>query len=264
MIHRMSECDVVVHLAAISGVMACANDPLASSAVNIDATRELARACADRRVPLAFASSFAVVGIPERLPITEATPARPTHEYARQKAAGEAILSEAGAHPPGRFGIVRMSNLYGAYAIGGRAVTKGNVLTRFVEQSEHGLLQVNAPGTQVRDFIHVDDVVRHWTAIVAFLGRTSRSVSVFNVASGESLSISAAAERFAERWAYRFPRRPALRIETVPNPRGGVELLQSEFQIDRRQTERELGVTCAWTLDRGIDALLPPPEAGQN
>ncbi len=257
-LHRLTDCDVVLHLAAVSGVMACAADPVGAASVNVAATRSLLELCRERAIPLAFASSFAVVGIPERLPITEDTPPRPTHEYARQKAQGEAIVREASGKGTVPFAILRMSNVYGQYSIGERVISKGNVLTVFSNQAKTGRLTVNAPGTQRRDFVHIEDVVSHWAAVVGFLvkPRHGGACSVFNVASGESETIREVAERFASQWARRFPSRAPPTIEVVPNPRGAIELLQPEFAIDRRRTEDALGVRCRWNLDTGIDALL--------
>ncbi|HYK93336.1 MAG TPA: NAD-dependent epimerase/dehydratase family protein [Thermoplasmata archaeon] len=143
--------DVVLHLAAVSGVMACAEHPAESAAVNVEATDDLAHHLSGRKIPLAFASSFAVVGIPDALPITERTPAKPPHEYARQKAAGEAAVARWARESGVNAAVLRMSNIYGRYEVGGKVVAKGNVLNRFAEQAAAGHLSVNAPGTQRRD-----------------------------------------------------------------------------------------------------------------
>jgi len=92
-LQRLGRCDVVLHLGAVSGVMACAEDPSGSARVNIAGTQRLVDECRARKIPVVFASSFAVVGHPEHLPVTEDTPARPTHEYARQKATGSRSCS---------------------------------------------------------------------------------------------------------------------------------------------------------------------------
>ncbi len=253
----LSDADVVLHLAAVSGVVPCAEDPRGSRAVNVEGTRGLLERLRDRRIPLAFASSFAVVGVPERLPITEETPPAPTHAYAEQKAEGEALVHALLSGTAGG-AILRMSNLYGKYTLGSRVIAKGNVLNLFARQAWEGSLRVNAPGTQRRDFIHLEDVVAHWVSATRYLrdGRARGGVATFNVASGETASILELAERVRAAWAKLHPEQAPLRIEIVPNPRGSIELLQPEFSVDRRRTEKELGVRCRHDLSTSLEEIL--------
>jgi nucleoside-diphosphate-sugar epimerase len=257
---RLDGCDVLLHLAAVPGVMACAEDPAGSAQVNIDASERLFRWAQSAGVPVAFASSFAVVGVPQELPITESTPPRPTHEYARQKAEGERLLeaSVRGGRAPGA--VLRMSNVYGRYRVGDRPIVKGNVLNEFARQAPSGALSINAPGTQRRDYIHLEDVVDHWVAATQYLldHRSSPEFLRFNVASGESASVLELAHRVARSWAEAHPGSPALRLDVAPNPRGSIELLAPEFAVDRSRTERELGVHCRHTLATEIPRLLRP------
>jgi UDP-glucose 4-epimerase len=257
-LRALADCDVVLHLAAVSGVMACARDPDGSARVNVEGTRRLARACADAGVPIAFASSLAVVGTPDQLPVTEATTARPTHAYARQKAEGEAIVrTELGRRGVAN-AVLRMSNVYGGYVVEGRRVTKGNVLQLFVQQAlRDGRLTVNAPGTQRRDFVHIDDVAAHWEAAVEYLrSREQGSSTTFNAASGESRSVREIAELIAGEWRRRYPDRPPLRVEVVPNPREGIELVDPSFSVSRERTEAELGLACRHRLAEEIPVEL--------
>ncbi len=257
----LSGSDAVLHLAATSGVMSCATDPEGTRVVNVESTQRLVEWCRKGGIPVAFASSFAVVGAPERLPITEETPAQPTHEYARQKAEGEAAVRGLGdAHGPGG-AILRMSNLYGHYQIAGHRIAKGNVVNLFLIQAQTGRLEVNAPGTQRRDFIHLNDAVEHWVAVARLLlsPRARGRVPVFNVASGETYSVLEVADLFQRAWSRSRLHESPLRVDMVPNPRSAIELLQSEFVVDRRRTERDLGVRCRNELENFIDAALREP-----
>ena len=255
----LSDCQLIVHLAAVSGVMACAENPVASSKVNVEGTQRLVTMCTANQIPLAFASSFAVVGHPERLPITEGTPRRPSHEYGRQKAEGErtvAHLSETRSAPSA---IVRMSNVYGPYRADDRLADKANVISMFLRQSLTGRILVNAPGTQRRDFVHIDDVVAHWAAIVRFLHENPEpSAHVFNCASGESYSILELAELVARLWKETRPGAGELTIQVAPNPRASVEILDPDCSIGRDLTDRLLGVTCRRRVEETVRQLLTP------
>ncbi|MCI4344601.1 MAG: NAD(P)-dependent oxidoreductase [Thermoplasmata archaeon] len=261
-LERLRSSDVLLHLAAVPGVMACAEDPVGSATVNVAASDRLFRWALSGGIPVAFASSFAVVGVPRQLPITEATPPRPTHEYARQKAEGERLLEAAVQGGRASGAVLRMSNVYGRYRVGDRPIVKGNVLNEFARQAPTGALRVNAPGTQRRDYIHLEDVVDHWVSATRYLleHRSERAFVRFNVASGESASVIELADRVAAAWSQGHPGAPPLRREIVTNPRGTIELLAPEFAVDRSLTERELGVACRHTLATEIPRLLRPDE----
>lgn len=258
----LSDCDVILHLAAVSGVMVCAQDPERTARTNVGGTARLVAMCRERRIPIAFASSFAVVGAPTELPVLESTPARPTHEYARQKTAGEervAALGREGAVP---VAIVRQSNVYGGYRAEGRYITKGNVIQLFARQAATGRLSVNAPGTQRRDFIHLEDVLAHWEAITRFLLRPGSlpGSTTFNVASGEALSVLEVAEQVRCEFARLRPTAAPVRIDVVPNPREGVELVEPGFAVDRTVTEQTLGVRCRFHVQAALRSIFRDAE----
>ena len=258
-VRHLSDCDVVVHLGAVSGVMACAENPEETRRVNVGGTGRLVEGCAARHIPLAFASSMAVVGKPARLPVTETTPARPTHEYGRQKAEGERIVSSLAEKRAASSAVVRMSNVYGVYRRGGRTIAKPNVISLFVAQAAQGELRVNAPGTQRRNFIHIEDVVAHWVATVRFLlDQRSPSTQVFNCVSDESYSILELAGRVARLWKDGHPNTPDLRVQLVPNPRSSVEILDPEFHATRERTHQLLGIGCRRGVEETLRSLLAP------
>ncbi|MGC2359021.1 MAG: NAD(P)-dependent oxidoreductase [Thermoplasmata archaeon] len=258
--------DVVLHLAAVSGVMACAQDPVGSSRVNVQGTGKLVEMCRDRRIPLAFASSFAVVGAPESLPVTESTPARPTHEYARQKAVGEELVHRLAREGGVSSAVLRQSNVYGGYRVEGRPISKGNVIQLFARQAGEGRLAVNAPGTQRRDFVHIDDVGAHWEAVARYLRDNASAAEprTFNVASGEALSVLEVAEKVRAAYSRGHPRATPVRIEVVPNPRAGIELVEPGFSVARANTERILGVQCQHTVDEALPGILAESDGGDR
>jgi nucleoside-diphosphate-sugar epimerase len=255
----LSDCDVVLHLGAVSGVMACANDPAGSGRVNIGGTRRLTEMTRARAIPIVFASSFAVVGHPAVLPVTEDTPARPTHEYARQKAEGEAITFGADAGRTAPAVVIRMSNVYGSYMANDRSVGKGNVITLFSRQALEGRLTVNAPGTQRRNFIHIQDVLAHWRATVRFVREhPAPATYMFNSAGDEAYSVLEVADKFVRIWKEVRPGAADLRVDVVPNPRASVELIDPEFSVARERTARTLGLGLTHRVDDTIRELLTP------
>jgi UDP-glucose 4-epimerase len=253
--------EVVLHLGALSGVVICAEQPERTAKINVAGTRTLVEWALARSVPIAFASSFAVVGLPPRLPITEETPPNPPHAYARQKAEGETIVRSLGSPGGPGAAVLRMSNLYGRYLVDGRPIAKGNVLNLFATQARSGRLQVFAPGTQRRDYIHLEDVVAHWLAAVGYLRAHSSDARTFNVASGEGATVLELAGMVRDHYTRLYPDRKPLEVRVVENPRANVEILHPEFEVDRSWTERELGVRCQHHLATSIDEILRAEEA---
>jgi UDP-glucose 4-epimerase len=262
-LERLGDCDVVLHLGAVSGVMLCAQDPEGSARVNLAGTQRLVDHLRARKIPVLFASSFAVVGHPEKLPVTEDTPARPTHEYARQKAAGEQIVFGPAEQRNGPAVVLRMSNVYGSYPANGATVGKGNVINLFAQQAVRGRLAVNAPGTQRRNFVHIQDVLAHWLSATRFaLAHPTPATYLFNCASDEAYSVLEIADKFVRIWAETRPAAPPLQVEVVPNPRAAIELVDPEFSVNRERTARALQIREAQKVDATIRDLLAQIPAG--
>jgi UDP-glucose 4-epimerase len=232
----LSRCDVVLHLAAVPGVVACEQDPAGARRTNIDGLCHLADVLQARDVPLVFASTFSVVGEPTVQPIQEGTPYAPMNEYGRQKVAGEMVTRSLGK----RGLIVRMSNVYGTYTLGPTTYRKGNILTLFAEQARAGTLRIHAPGTQARDFIHVEDVIAIWLAVAEHAPNASVDQTIFHAASGEMLSVRDLADLVQSLLPQRVGE------EVVPNPR--IEALLPEFAVSVERTRRTLGTAPRHTV----------------
>jgi len=149
--------DAVVHLAALTSVLASVNDPHGTYETNVAATEHLLEA--SRRLGVGhfvFASSSAVVGDVGRSPINEKIVPRPLTPYGATKAAGEMLLSAYS----GCYGIVtvalRFTNVYGA---GMRL--KDSVIARLLRAAKQGTgIEIYGDGEQVRDYLYVTDAAR--------------------------------------------------------------------------------------------------------
>lgn len=175
--------DVIVHLAANTGVAPSVENPRADCNANVIGTLnalEAARAAGVKR--FVFASSGAPAGICEP-PITETIAPRPVSPYGASKLAGEAYCSAYSQS----FGVqavaLRFSNVYGPYS--GR---KGSVVASFLRRALAGeAVTVYGDGSQTRDFIFVEDLVR-----AVRLAATTDGVGgeIFQVATGRETSVN--------------------------------------------------------------------------
>ena len=149
--------DVIVHLAANTGVMPSVEDPRADCMSNVFGTLNYLEAARHNGVGrFVFASSGGTVIGEAEPPIHEEMVAHPVAPYGASKLAGEGYCSAYFK----TFGIetvaLRFGNVYGP--LSGH---KNSVVARFIKRALDGeVLEIYGDGTQTRDFIYVADLVR--------------------------------------------------------------------------------------------------------
>ncbi len=187
--------DVVFHQAAAASVPASIEDPISTGATNVEGTlRALEAVRAGAAGRLVFASSCAVYGDDAPLPCREDGPTNPRSPYAIQKRAAETYCRiYADLHGVAAVAL-RYFNVYGP-----RQDPQGPyaaVVSRFVDACHAGKApQIHGDGSQTRDFLFVEDVVRANLLAAASDLAVGRAV---NVASGRETSIRDLAEGLAE------------------------------------------------------------------
>ncbi|MGD2133573.1 MAG: dTDP-4-dehydrorhamnose reductase [Maricaulaceae bacterium] len=105
-----SSADVVVNAAAYTAVDAAESDEAAAHAVNAEAPRMMAQACAELSLPLIHLSTDYVFNGEKSGAYAESDPPDPLNAYGRSKLAGEVAVREA----LGRSVILRTSGVYSA------------------------------------------------------------------------------------------------------------------------------------------------------
>ncbi|MPZ42646.1 MAG: NAD-dependent epimerase/dehydratase family protein [Betaproteobacteria bacterium] len=174
----------VLHLAAQVSVRASLEDPAHSASHNIAGFLNVAEAARSAgRVRLVYASSAAVYGAPETLPLDEGAPCRPTSPYGLEKS----IDDQYAALYRNLYGVsllgMRYFNVYGPRQ--DPASPYAGVISRFAACiGADSPLTVFGDGRQTRDFVYVGDVAR---ANVAAL--KSSYDGVLNVGTGTSVSL---------------------------------------------------------------------------
>jgi len=149
--------EVIIHLAAITSVLASINDPVSTHRLNVDATARLLELARERDVQaFLLASTNAVTGNVGSTVISEQVVLRPLTPYGATKAAAEMLLG-AYANCYGMTGTaLRFSNVYGP-----GMSEKDSFVPRLMRAARDGDgVQVRGDGTMMRDLVHVDDVVQ--------------------------------------------------------------------------------------------------------
>jgi len=181
--------DGCFHLAAIASVQRSNEDWLGTHRTNLTGTiavLEAARRAANGRpIPVVYASSAAVYGDTQDLPIAETTPTRPLTAYGADKLGSE-LHARVASHVHGvpTTGL-RFFNVYGP-----RQDPKSpysGVISVFAESVMTGRrIGIHGDGGQTRDFIFVGDVADH---LVAAMATSTARPRIFNVCTGNATSI---------------------------------------------------------------------------
>jgi len=174
--------EVVFHLAAHIDDRECVKFPVMNADHNvlgsINVFESAKRAGAKKII---FASSCAVYGVQEKLPITEKATPRPRTPYGISKLAGEKYLDYYVAEH-GIVGVaLRFANVYGPRQDGSKESGAIAIFTSKILSHESPF--VNGDGLTTRDYVFVGDVV----AALVKAGEGSIS-GVFNVGTGKEIS----------------------------------------------------------------------------
>jgi UDP-glucose 4-epimerase len=180
--------DVIVHLAANTGVAPSVEDPRGDCLANVIGTLNYLEAARHNGVErFVFASSGATIGEVEP-PIHEEIPPHPVSPYGASKLSGEAYCSAYLR----TFGVetvsLRFGNVYGPLSS-----HKNSVIARFIKRAIRGeVLEIYGDGTQTRDFIHVEDLTR-----AVRLAATTEGVGgeVFQIATNAETSVQEMVEQ---------------------------------------------------------------------
>lgn len=176
--------DVVFHEAAIASVPKSVSHPMLVHDVNVNMTLQLLNYCVKAGVKrFIFASSAAVYGILDGK-ATEDMACRPNSPYGAGKLAVEDYLHAYRRTYGLETVMLRYFNVYGRRQ---RYSDYSGVITIFINKLLDGERPVIfGDGLQVRDFVHVDDIVQ---ANMLAMESSNAVGEMFNVASGRATSI---------------------------------------------------------------------------
>jgi nucleoside-diphosphate-sugar epimerase len=233
-ISAMSKVRNVIHLAAIVGDPACAEDEENASQINYAATRMMTEIAVGHGVErFIFASTCSVYGESEDL-MDENSDTRPISLYSQTKLQSEGVLLEARSdsfHPV----ILRFATVFGL-APRPRFDLVVNLLTAKAMQ-ENVITIYN--GEQWRPFIHVSDVAQ---AMVDVLLAPLESVSgeIFNVGDDRlNFTLGQIADKIKKQL-------PQTRVEHVENSD------RRNYRVSFRKIRQCLGFQSRMTVEDGI------------
>jgi len=174
--------DIIVHLAANTGVGPSVENPRADCMANVIGTFNYLEAARINKIPrFIFASSGAPVGEVEP-PIHEGLPSHPVSPYGASKLAGEGYCSAYSKSFGIQTVVLRFGNVYGPGSL-----HKSSVVAKFIQKAlDKEILEIYGDGTQTRDFIYIDDLIN-----ALMLASTTENISgeVFQIASNQETTV---------------------------------------------------------------------------
>lgn len=179
--------DVAVHLAAFVGA-----DPSRVLRINVDGTANLLEALRPKPPKLILIASTAaqLYRNAQYMPVDEKHPITPVTVYGLSKHLTEEVARFYYRVHSMPIAIFRQTNVYGL-----ATVQKYTVINRFVEDSlTRGSLTIHGDGKQVRNFIHIDDLVQYYIEAIHYPSPERLAGQVFNISGPEECQIGPLAE----------------------------------------------------------------------
>jgi len=184
----LKHADGVFHEAALISLQASYEKPEEYHKVNVEGTENIFKLALEFGFKVIFASSSSVYGDVETIPITEDFKKNPLNPYAKTKVQDEDLAERYNQLGVSIIGL-RYFNIFGK----GQSSSYAGVITKFIQRiAEKKTPIIFGDGSQVRDFIFVEDVAK--ANLCAMESKVSEGF--FNVGSGMATSILDLADMF--------------------------------------------------------------------
>ena len=228
----LTECDVIFHLAGISGYPACEANPSSAHYINVEATRSLAKVVSPSQL-LVYAATTASYGDADGGVCTEETKPKPASLYGITKSKAEQFVME---HENSI--SLRFATLFGVSP----KMRSDLLVNDFACKAVHDRCIVLFEAGARRTFLHVRDAVRAY--LLAMEQSQKMKNNIYNV-------------------GYEVLNYTKLEIAGAIKEKTGCTVIDSPIQdVDQRNFTisfdkiRALGYEPKVTLDQGIDELV--------
>jgi nucleoside-diphosphate-sugar epimerase len=232
--------EVVYHLGALGSVPRSVQDPLTSSAVNVEGTLNVLLAARDEGIRrVVFSSSSSVYGSRSDLPVDEAMASDPISPYGVAKLAAERYcVSFSRVYESFETVVLRYFNVFGPRQspFSQYAAMVPLFITAIARDEP---VTIFGDGEQSRDFTYVENVVDATLRASEAEGASGR---IFNVAAGSPASVNAVAEAIG-----RILGKPVERLHEPPRP-GDIR----DSWADVSEAGRVLGYRPSIDLEEGL------------
>ena len=245
--HVVDGQDVIFNLAGQSGAVRSMEDPWTDLDVNCRGNLVLLEALRESapRTQVVFVGSRLEYGKPERLPVSEDALGDALCLHAIHKRAVEEYLHLYGRLFGLRYTIARVTNPYGPGQPRGR--TAYGIINRLIHLAlADESLSIYGDGTQLRDYIHVDDVV---AALLRLAESRHSNARAYNVGSGEGTRMIDVARLITQMAG-------GGRVQHVAWPPLAAQIETGDFIADISRIRAEVGWGPATSLRDGLERTI--------
>lgn len=173
--------DGIFHQAALVSVQESFKKKDEYKRVNIDGTENIFKIAQEIQVKVVYASSSSIYGDAEKIPISEDSKRNPINPYGQTKLEDELLAEKYHSKGVRTIGL-RYFNVFGA----GQTLEYAGAITKFLDRIKQGTPPIIfGDGSQVRDFVFVDDVAKANLAAMT----NNIEYGIFNVGTGRPTSI---------------------------------------------------------------------------
>jgi UDP-glucose 4-epimerase len=235
--------DMVFHLAAIPSVQQSISEPALTNEINLKGTLNVLLASKENDVKkVVYASSAAVYGNLETVPLKEDMPKIPESPYGAQKLGGEHYLRVFYEVYGLATTSLRFFNVFGQNQDPSSQYSP--VIPKFIEAlAQNKPPTIYGDGNQTRDFIYVEDVV---SACILASESSPSNGKVLNIAGGVETSINDLAEFLS--------REMAKEIEPVHTEERKGEIRRSYADISL--AKEIMNFKCEFSLTSGLNRTI--------
>jgi UDP-glucose 4-epimerase len=231
---NMQNIDGVFHEAALTVVQDSFTMPEEYYNVNVKGTENIFKIAQKNNFKVVYASSSSVYGHQKNVPILENFEKKPINPYGQTKLDDE-ILAEKYSESGVKIIGLRYFNIFGK----GQTLEYAGVITKFLERIREGKAPIIfGNGSQIRDFIHVEDIAaaNHLAMI------SDVTNSHVNVGTGNSISILELAKMMIDI--------SKLNVEPIMSEalKGDIEKSQSDSSLARK--------SFSWKPERKLEEWL--------
>jgi len=229
--------DVVVHLAALTGLVKCQKNPVKAFQVNVYGTYNVVNNCIRSSTKkLIFISSREVYGETISGSTREDAPLLPNNVYGITKMIGENIVKFGSKKNNLDFTILRLTNVYGPQGdqYGAQIIIQNALKDKKIKIFG---------GSQKLNYVYVNDVVE---VINLVLNNPKASKQVFNVGSRDTITINDFGKKVIEIIG------KDIKVENLPMR----ETETSNFEPNLEKLEKDLGFSIKTSLKEGIQNTI--------
>lgn len=241
--------NAVVHLAALTGLVKCNENPSLTFSVNVFGTYNVIMACVACKSKLIFVSSREVYGETAMAESSEDDPLVPNNVYGLTKLLGERLVTWAASRYGLDYVILRLTNVYGPEG------DQYNIQAMVRKVLTEGRVRLLG-GSQKMNLIYVEDVAE---AVRTCLIKPQASKQTFNVGSKEDLRVEDIVNRLVSTLGISVSiEREPMRLGETLNFRPNLSKIESVIGWQARTTFAEgLKRTVEWYREQHLHDQHP-------